>query len=117
MRILLLCSESLLENWSLLVYLLGVFDQPFKQWLWRVAEVVAKCTEVELGVRPEGRRPAFWWEDGIVSSVFADQISSMYRTHQARTVFSVLETVALPPSDIGRSSLNHSAETHSSTDL
>jgi len=45
MRILLLCSESLLENWSLLVYLLGVFDQPFKQWLWRVAEVVAKCTE------------------------------------------------------------------------
>jgi len=56
----------------LLVDLLGVFDQPLQQWLWRVSQELTEFREDELGVRPEGRRPAFWWEDDLVIGYLSD---------------------------------------------
>jgi len=43
----------------LLVNLLCIVDQPLQQRRWRVAEVLIEFVEDNLGVRPEGRRPAF----------------------------------------------------------
>ena len=36
--------------------------------------MLAEFAEDELGVRPEGRRPAFWWKHGVVRSVLGNQI-------------------------------------------
>jgi hypothetical protein len=38
---------------------LGIFSHPVGKWWRRVPEVLAEFMEDELGVRPEGRRPAF----------------------------------------------------------
>jgi hypothetical protein len=35
-------SERLLQDQSLLMYFLSVFDQPLQQWWWRVAEVLTE---------------------------------------------------------------------------
>jgi hypothetical protein len=48
--------------------LLSVFNQSLLQWLWRVSQELTEFREDELGVRPEGRRPAFWWENDLVIS-------------------------------------------------
>jgi hypothetical protein len=61
-----------LKDWPLLVDLLSVFNQPFKQWLWRVSQELTKFREDELGVRPESRRPAFRWEDDLVICYLGD---------------------------------------------
>jgi hypothetical protein len=38
---------------------LPIFSHPVYQWRRCVAEMLAQFMEDELGVRPEGRRPAF----------------------------------------------------------
>ena len=61
--------------------LLCVFDQPLQQWRWRIAEVITEFVEDELGVRPEGRRLAFWWKHDLIVRVLSDQIQQL-TTHQ-----------------------------------
>jgi len=36
--------------------------------------MLAEVLKDEVGVRPEGRRPAFWREDVVIVGVFGDQI-------------------------------------------
>jgi putative transposase len=57
-----------LEDWSLLVYLLGVFDQPLQQWLWRVSQELTEFRKDELGVRP-----------GVISAIaeYSDNVFSL----------------------------------------
>jgi hypothetical protein len=38
---------------------LAIFSHPVDQWRRCVSEMLAQLVEDELGVRPEGRRPAF----------------------------------------------------------
>ena len=57
--------------------LLGVIDQPFQQWWWRVAEILTEFVKDELGVRPEGRRPAFRREHDLIVSLLGDQIQQI----------------------------------------
>ena len=59
---------------------LCVLDQPFQQRWRRVAEEFTEFREDELGVRPEGRRPALWRKHDLIISVLGDQIHQI-RAH------------------------------------
>ena len=61
----------------MLMDLLCVFDQPLQQRRWRVAKVLTEFVEDELGVRPEGRRPAFRRKHDLVVSLLGDQIQQL----------------------------------------
>ena len=49
--------------------------------VWRVAEVFIECVEDELGVRPEGWRPAFRRKHDLIIRLLTDQIQQL-TTHQ-----------------------------------
>jgi len=65
--------------------LLSIFHQPFQQRRWRVAEVLAKCVTDELGVRPEGRSPAFRRKHNPIVGLLGDQIQQNQPSVQPRT--------------------------------
>jgi len=63
------------------VDLLCVFDQPLHQRRWQVAEILAEFVEDELGVRPEGHRPAFRRKHDLIVGLLGDQTQQI-TTHQ-----------------------------------
>ena len=59
------------------VDLLCVGDEAVKQWWRRIPEVATQPVENELGVRPEGRRPAFRRKHEVIICVFDDQTEQL----------------------------------------